>query len=658
MALKAPRLDDRTFADLVEEARARIPLYTPEWTDHNASDPGMTLIELFAFMSDIILYRLNRVPDKNFIKFMELIGMTLHEAVPAEVEVTFWLTAPQQNTMIIPADTSVATTRTETDELVVFSTDGDLEIKPPDLSYVMGSYAGEEGRVFNSYNIAGVRAGFEDIPMFSAGNPQEDDAFYFGFTDDMSNHLIGFELTLDAAEGAGVDPNNPPYKWEVLDVRTANKWIPVDVDSDTTLALNQTGIIRVHLPELTMSTLNEVQAYWVRVRLEETDEEGNFYDISPRLKQITVASWGGTVGATNVTRVREEVLGRSDGSPGQVFYLEHQPVAARTASEYMYVKLEDGREQRWMEVSDFATSRANDRHYTIDSDTGVVRLGPALPQPDGTVRRYGALPPKGSLLIMKSYRHGGGQAGNVGRSSIQVLQNPIPFVERVQNRISARGGRDAETLENAKLRVPGHLRTLQRAVTAEDFEYLTKQAAPGQVGRVYCLQPPLTQRGENKVLVIPSVPVLKGYISPESLDLSSDTREIIETYLDERRLLSTKLEVTTPVYQWVETEVTISATRHYDFEKVRQAVESRLFEFLNPLIGGMDGEGWPFGRDLLVADVMAALSSVEGVNFVRQVRLFPITYEGRQFRRATEASEVSVPADGVIVSYQHTIIPG
>ena len=82
MGLKTPRLDDRSFNDLVEEARARIPLYAPEWTDHNLSDPGITLIELFAWMTDIVLYRLNRVPDKHFVKFMELIGLRLQEAEP------------------------------------------------------------------------------------------------------------------------------------------------------------------------------------------------------------------------------------------------------------------------------------------------------------------------------------------------------------------------------------------------------------------------------------------------------------------------------------------------------------------------------------------------------------------------------------------------
>ena len=90
MAFEAPRLDDRAFQDIMAEALQLIPYYCPEWTDHNPSDPGITLVELFAWMTDIVLYRLNRVPDKHFIKFMELIGMRLWEAEPAKAPVTFW----------------------------------------------------------------------------------------------------------------------------------------------------------------------------------------------------------------------------------------------------------------------------------------------------------------------------------------------------------------------------------------------------------------------------------------------------------------------------------------------------------------------------------------------------------------------------------------
>lgn len=659
MALKAPRLDDRTYDDLREEAIARIPLYTPEWTDHHASDPGITLIELFAYMSDIILYRLNRVPDKHYIKFMELIGMQLHEAVPARVDVSLWLTAPQPNPIVIPSNTEVATIRTETDEAITFTTDGDMEIQIPQLSYLMTSYdgGGDAGRIFNDYNVAGIQAGFNDVPIFASEPPRTDDALYIGFEQDLSNHLIGIEFEVDSAEGAGINPKNPPYVWEVLDKNVGNKWLPIDVDHDDTLGLNQAGLMRVHLPELSRATRNEISAYWVRLRLDLERDDDSRYEVSPRMRRITVTSWGGTVSATNVTRVHKPVLGRSDGTPGQKFYLEHTPVATRTTDEYIIMRLPDGREQKWEEVQDFSTSAPNDRHYMLDSETGEVRLAPALRQPDGSVKRYGMVPPKGTMVMMSEYRYGGGQQGNVGRNTIRVLKTPLPYIRQVLNRHSAEGGLDAESLENAKMRVPGHLRSLQRAVTATDFEYLTDQAAPGKVGRVYCLQPPLTDRGENKVLIIPKIPILRGFISPESLELPTELRNDIRSFLDERRLLSTQLEVTTPTYQWVATEVRIAVTQHYDEEKVRQSVEDRLFSFLNPLTGGTDGNGWTFGRDLLVADVMAALAVIEGVQFVRQVKLFPVTYENRQFRILQERTEVPITSDGVVVSYQHTVIP-
>ena len=64
MVLPAPNLDDRTFQDIVDEAKRLIPHYTPEWTNHNVSDPGVALIELVAWMSEMVLYRVNQVPDR------------------------------------------------------------------------------------------------------------------------------------------------------------------------------------------------------------------------------------------------------------------------------------------------------------------------------------------------------------------------------------------------------------------------------------------------------------------------------------------------------------------------------------------------------------------------------------------------------------------
>ena len=75
MVLPTPNLDDRRFQDLVDEAKRFVQQRCPEWSDHNLSDPGVTLIEVFAQMVDQVVYRLNRVPERNYLKFLDLIGL-------------------------------------------------------------------------------------------------------------------------------------------------------------------------------------------------------------------------------------------------------------------------------------------------------------------------------------------------------------------------------------------------------------------------------------------------------------------------------------------------------------------------------------------------------------------------------------------------------
>src|SRR3981081_3451081 len=126
MALPVPDLDDRRFQQLVNDSKRLVQQSCPEWTDHNVHDPGVTLIELFAWMTDQVIYRLNRVPDKAYVKFLELLGVRLFPPRAAWAPVTFWLAAPQPDTVRIPQATQVATVRTETEEAIVFSTAQDL----------------------------------------------------------------------------------------------------------------------------------------------------------------------------------------------------------------------------------------------------------------------------------------------------------------------------------------------------------------------------------------------------------------------------------------------------------------------------------------------------------------------------------------------------
>src|SRR5580704_8066661 len=91
MSLPSPNLDDRSFQDIVDDAKRQIGRRCPEWTDHNVSDPGVTLIELFAYMTEMMLYRMNQVPEKNYLKFLEMIGIGLEPATPAFTDLRFLL---------------------------------------------------------------------------------------------------------------------------------------------------------------------------------------------------------------------------------------------------------------------------------------------------------------------------------------------------------------------------------------------------------------------------------------------------------------------------------------------------------------------------------------------------------------------------------------
>jgi hypothetical protein len=138
-----PKLDDRSFHDIVEEAISMIPRYAPEWTNHNPSDPGITLIELAAWMTDLLIYRLNQVPDKNYVAFLNLLGIKLRPPRAGRALVKFKLVdgAAKQR---VPRGTQISTPHATEEHTVTFETSRDTVITSalPDrcFSYFDDSY--------------------------------------------------------------------------------------------------------------------------------------------------------------------------------------------------------------------------------------------------------------------------------------------------------------------------------------------------------------------------------------------------------------------------------------------------------------------------------------------------------------------------------------
>jgi predicted phage baseplate assembly protein len=465
MPLPSPNLDDRSFQDLVDDAKRLVQRRCPEWTDHNVSDPGVTLIETFAYMVDQLLWRLNRVPDRLYTRFLDLIGLQLFPPSPARAPVTFWLSAPQPTVVSVPALTKVQTARSSAETPPIsFSTLEQLDIVPCHRS-VLGSQLQASG-----WQDWTDRLRLGRIQAFSSP-PEPGDALLVGLSDAVPRCAVALQISCQI-EGIGVDPDNPPLVWEAFD---GQHWTPCELERDTTGGLNRAGEIVLHVPAShAPALLNGIRAGWLRGRVCQAELDQPSYSHSPFIERLDAATVGGTTGVIQAEIIEDEILGISDGVPAQTFEVAHRPMVA-LPGEPTVLEVSDEPEgwQEWTLVDDFARSGPEDRHFTLDPTAGEIRLGPAVRLPEGNVHQHGAVPPKGAVLRLRRYASGGGASGNVARGAISVLQGTIPFIASVENRQSASGGVDGETVEEAKARGPVELRTLRRAVTSKKIKKKT-----------------------------------------------------------------------------------------------------------------------------------------------------------------------------------------
>jgi len=643
MSLPAPNLDDRRFQDLVDDAKRLVQQHTRRWTDHNVSDPGVTLIEAFAWMTDQLIYRLNRVPERNYIKFLELIGVRLFPPAAAHAPVTFWLSAPQPGTVTIPAGTEVATLRTGTVTPVVFSTTEDRPIVASSLLRLASKI--DSGEVRDHTDALSMSTGF----MCFASPPKPGDVLLIGLSEAVPSCVVNLRFN-GRIEGIGVDPNDPPLIWEAW---TGSDWETCELDRDTTGGINRAGDVVVHVPrEHATSVIDRVRAGWLRARVVEAREGQPAYSASPEILGLTCFTIGGTADATNAQLIVGEHLGDAEGVPGGRFRLRNAPVVA--AEKPLVVEVLEGDEwQAWVERPNFASSGPADRHFVVDATTGEISFGPVVRMEDGAVRNYGAVPPKGSTLRVPLYRAGGGSAGNLAAGALSVLKASIPYVTRVENRRAATGGVDGEDLEMAKLRGPILLRTRDRAVTAEDFEHICREAAP-EIARVRALTGgDGAEAGVVRVLVVPAVPS-DGRLAFELLVPAEDTLERITRRLDESRLVGTRIVVEPPSYRGVTIVARLRARPRSDPGRLQQAAIDALFRYFHPTSGGPDGTGWPFGRPILAGEVYAALQRVRGTELVDDVRIFgadPVTGE-----RGKATDRLEVEPNALVFSYDHQVM--
>jgi predicted phage baseplate assembly protein len=624
MSLPIPNLDDRRFQDLVDEAKRMIPQLTPEWTNHNVADPGVALIELFAWMSEQVIYRLNQVPERLYVQFLDMMGVAPFPASAARVPLTFLLSGVPSEPVIVPQGTEVATS----DGSIVFATLDELRIIQPRLVGALTT----AGETVVADVLEELRYDRDAVICFASDPVTPGDAFNLGFDLPLAGQVVDLQVTV-TGRGVGVDPSRVPIVWEVW---SGDAWIACTVLRDDSGGLNRDGTIRLDVPDAHEAmVLSGQRLHWLRVRLLPVADGQPTFRSSPIVADVNVSVGGGTVLAEHSRTVRDETLGISDGTPGQRFRLAHAPVLPREAGEHVVV-IDGDEHMMFGEVEGFSASGPLDRHVAWDPSDGAVEFGPSVRYPDGTTVQHGAVPPFGARVTVPRYRAGGGTAGNVGTGALTSLRVAVPFVDSVINLTPARGGVDPETLDEVKLRGPRTVRAGQRAVTVSDYEQLALEASPA-VARTLCV-PPDVPFGPIRVLVVPRSTEDPELLTIDDFALSDQLFAAVRDRLEEARTLGATVEVSTPYFQGVSPVVQVRGAVGRSPVAVKERVTAAIHRFLSPLAGGPRGDGWPFGVALSAATLVSVVSEVEGVASVEDLALFELDL--RNDRRVGDATDI------------------
>ena len=640
----APVLDARSYQDLVDEALARIPIHNPEWTNFNRSDPGVTLIELFAFLTESLLYRANQIPERNRRAFLSLLGVPLQPASSARGIVTFSAESGPQQTVTLPADLEVRAGQ------VPFRTELGLDLLPVEarayykrrldeqpqelVDYYSALYASYKGSKPDTTSLqlyetvplgldqGGVdlvgtadrslwialllrRAdGVGDAPLAAARAALAGKTLSLGIVpvlDDPDAQLsplgrsvheaqarLDYQLPSVPASGSlGVEPDRVPA------YRSLDPQAQVNV-------LDEPGIVQLTLPD------ENGLGYWQDI----DPLEAGVGKLPPALDDTKLAArvvtwlritastgaqakllWAGVnaVTATQQARVANEVLPNGTGLPDQAVRLAHPPVLPET------VTIRVGSVE-WRRVDDLYSAGPEVPVPDLRRPPGAAQ--PPTPSPEvhtvdpasGIVRfgdgLHGARPPAG-VAVRADYAYGSGRAGNVGPDAI-TTSPALPAGVKVTNPVRTWGGAEAESVAEGEKQIARYLRHLDRLVSAEDFETIVRRTPGVDVGRVDVVpafSPELAPSAPGDAAGAVTLLVIPRLdpLHPGAPQPDQPFLDAICSYIDPRRLVTTEVFLRGPTYKpiWVSVGIDIVAGR--SVAEMRDAVKAALTRFLAPL---------------------------------------------------------------------------
>lgn len=677
MPLPMPNLDDRRFDDLVEEARSRLARHLPELTLTSPGDPVHAVVDLFAWLTETLLYRANQIPERQRLAFLNLLQLPLRPARPARGLVCVDAEAKANQMPRLPA--LLATESLFKAGTANFTSLGEIQPTPLELRLLIKQaisdtrlselgiskaqlreqYGVELGEEAASFQPRSLLAGRDVLDLGAALGG----ALYFAVcakkplvnrADALREKLAGITLNIGLAplddepkEFDGTPGNlasEPPprtLEWDIawwpdpLNRPDELQWLPLEVVADSSNGARRMGVARLRLPRragfLQVPATGDPQFAGFRASPPEAPADLVPGQLLFWLRLTCPAEPNLRLGYAAINAVdvigqgiaRDVMLGIGDGRPDQIVQLPARDIDA--ASLQLQVE-EAGQWVGWRQTPHFAASGPDSRVYRLDAAAGLIQFGDGL---------RGRRPAANMGIRAAYYRHGGGDSGNLPAGGIKELHGGSGGL-KVRHEWPTRGGVAAESVAAAEQRIPAFLTHRERAVTRDDFRQLARDNPINPVARAEAIAGFLP--GANLASIRRNVPgVVSVFVIPPAWSGVNDNQpglaaaprpgagllRDVYAYLSERTLLGTELYVLSPQYQPISLALSLEVIDPATEQQVFRAVEQALQTYLWPLPpGGPRGEGWPLGRAVEKNELRTQAGRVAGVEAVNVLRLF------------------------------------
>jgi predicted phage baseplate assembly protein len=646
-----PELVEATREAVRAAVRDRIAGYTPDWTNPDRQDAGVALVRLFGTQTEPVLSRVNRLPEKVLAEHLRTAGVRRRPAGAAATLLEFTVTPPDGASVLIPAGFQAAASSPAGQ--LIYETDQDLYATPATIGA-----------------IAVQRAGvIEEIPLGPSGpgrpfapfgdDPVPGNALWLGLAGTASPFpLLSLGFVVNAvpptpAESPGLVAPEPLLRWDVLD---GGRFVSAEVVRDGTGGLRASGTVELRLPRTWTpgsppAARPGTPMRWLRLRV----QPGSVTTSAPVLSGLRLNMVAATAARTILNEPLEPVEDPTEPARRRM-RLSQVPILAGS----VVIEVDDepaadlfgtttGPTARWQEVDSLAGFGPDDRVFVVDHATGEVTFGDDV--------NGAAVPPGFRNVRAVRYRIGGGAAGAVRAGAVNSVVTALPFVTRVNNPFPATGGTDAEPDADAMRRGVGELRSRGRAVAPADYGLLATRAPGASVARAHGV-PGLHPDYQGKpipgvvgVLVVPPVSDVGADSGAPPTPTAATLRAVADFLTREVAPAGVTVVTAGARFQRIAVEARLVLDPDQERAGVLSSATDAVTTYLDPLRGGENGAGWPFGGAVRHTPLVRRLLAVDGV---RAVSGLSLTVDGLRLPPCTDHA---VPPNTLVWPERPLLIP-